>query len=60
MKGSTGGGNFSQSGKLNEKFLWCTTGIVSPAASILSKIFCLLLACLTRLEYVPGTTRNHW
>jgi len=32
---------------------WDSTGLVRPAASILSRIFCLDLACFTRLEKVP-------
>lgn len=34
------------------------TGGVRPSASILSRIFCLLLACLTRLAYVPQLAMN--
>jgi len=58
MKGSTGGGSLSQSGNENAKGRWCTTGGVRPSASILSRIFCLLLACLTRLLYVPAAGRG--
>ena len=54
MKGSTGGGSFSQSGNENVNGRCTTTGGVRPSASILSRIFCLLLACFTRLLYVPG------
>lgn len=54
MKGSTGGGSLSQSGKVKVKVRVCTTGLVSPAASILSRIFCFDFACRTRLAYVPA------
>jgi len=34
------------------------TGGVRPSASILSKIFCLLLACFTKLAYTPQLAMN--
>ena len=58
MKGSTGGGSFSQSGNENVNGRCTTTGGVRPSASILSRIFCLLLACFTRLLYVPAPGRQ--
>jgi hypothetical protein len=45
MKGSTGGGSFEHSGKEKVKLRSRCTGLVRPASSILSRIFCLLLAC---------------
>jgi hypothetical protein len=53
-----GGGSLLTSSNRKLSGLGTSTFSISPAASILSMIFCLDFACLTRFAYVPADAMN--